>query len=124
MTGRLLAMLGAGLLTVSAWASTIDGKWKTEIQGKNGTLTTVLDLKSDGNALTGSVTNSGGKRAHTVTISDGKLDGDKFSFVVVQKGKNGEMRVQWQGSVSGDQLKGTRSREGGHGREFVATKQN
>jgi len=117
-------MLGAGLLTVSAWASTIDGKWKTEIQGKNGTLTTVLDLKSDGNTLTGSVTNSGGKRAHTVAISDGKLDGDKFSFVVVQKGKNGEMRIQWQGSVSGDQLKGTRSREGGHGREFVATRQN
>ena len=82
MTGRLLAMLGAGLLTVSAWASTIGGKWKTEIQGKNGTLTTVLDLKSDGNALTGSVTNSGGKRAHTVAISDGKLDGDKFSAAV------------------------------------------
>lgn len=41
-------------------------------------------------------------------IKDGKIEGDRFSFTTVQQNKKkGEIKVQWSGSVSGEELKGT-----------------
>jgi hypothetical protein len=40
-------------------------------------------------------------------ISDGKIDGDKFSFKVVIETKQGDKTAVYEGTVEGDHLKGT-----------------
>jgi hypothetical protein len=40
-------------------------------------------------------------------IKDGKVDGDKFSFKVTVENKNGERTAVYEGTIDGDQLKGT-----------------
>ena len=92
-------------LTASLFAATIDGKWTAEL--KKGEMT--LNLKSDGDKLNGTVK----ARKREVAIQDGKLAGEKFSFTTMQKAKNGEVKMIWSGSVKGDELTGTRGKEGG-----------
>src|SRR5882724_709323 len=102
-----------------ASAAGIEGKWSAEFQpGKKGKAAApaTLNLSIDGKQVTGSV--GSGKRA--MTIQDGKLDGSSFSFVTVRKGKKGEARLLWSGTLEGDTIRGTRSREGGkRGASFV-----
>jgi hypothetical protein len=103
----------------------LDGTWSAEIQSrgkkaKKPVTSATLRLTSDGKQVNGMV--STGKNA--VPVQEGKLDGASFSFVTVRKGKKGESRVFWTGTLDGDQIHGTRGKEGGkHGASFVAKRQ-
>ncbi len=126
----MVALVSAFALT--AGAAAIDGKWVAEMKipaGKKAgaseqTITTVLDLKSSGSTLTGSVTTKAGRRDREVQIQDGKIEGNSFSFVTVMPGKKGDQKLVWKGTVEGDTLKGTRGREDQkRGLPFTAKKQ-
>lgn len=110
------------LVAAAATAAQIDGKWVGEIKmqpGKKGggerTATFALDLKSSGSTLTGSVSADTGRRARPAEIKDGKIDGNAFSFTTVQTSRKGEQKWSWRGTVEGEELKCTRTREGGRG---------
>jgi hypothetical protein len=122
MRTAILCLTAVLCLTPLSAASGLDGKWSAEVQAsgkkaKKSAGPATLTLLSDGGKITGTV--GAGKRA--ATIQDGKLDGSNFSFVTVRKGKKGESRLVWTGTLDGDQLRGTRTREGGkRGASFVA----
>jgi len=60
-----------------------------------------------------------------VDISDGKVDGDKFSFKVITESKQGAKAVVYEGTVEGDQLKGVMKFRGiGLTRPFHAKREN
>ncbi len=103
------------IAAMSMLAVGVDGKWTSEIttQGKKGEtkVTTTFDLKSSGESLTGTV-NIAAKRTVNLEITDGKLVGNKFSFKTKQTTKKGETILVWEGTVDGDSLNGSRSREG------------
>ena len=113
------------LLTGAALAASIDGKWvaerKIERDGNSFTIIQTFDLKADGDRLGGEMTMSfGDMEPRTSKIVDGKLDGNKFSFATVVETPNGEMKFSYEGTLEGDTLKGTSSREGGQSRPFEA----
>lgn len=113
------------LLAGVAMAAVIDGKWvsvrKMERDGQAFTITQTFELKADGAKLTGSLTMSfGDMEPRKVDIKDGKIDGNKFSFTVVMSTPNGEFKTVYEGTVEGDAIKGTSSREGGQSRPFEA----
>jgi hypothetical protein len=128
---KLLAM---ALLTLacSGWAANLDGKWTAELSpaagkkaaAKKNTATPpvfMLDLKTQGGQLTGSVSAARAKRAREVDIQNGKVDGDHFTFTTLQHGKNGDAKFLWEGTLAGEQIKGTRTREGAkRGAKFAA----
>lgn len=121
----MLASLVLG--AVSLLAADVAGKWSFETsmpQNPDMKLTTTLDLKVNGSALTGTVTTSGGQMQGTPTeIQDGKVNGDKISFTVMQTTKKGEVKWTYEATVEGGSMKGTRTREGGKGpQEFTAKK--
>ena len=104
--------------SLPALASSIDGRWTSERQvgaadGKTYTHTSVFTLKSDGNSLTGTVVQTSAapwmseSTGRSVDISEGKIDGDKFSFKLTMDTKQGERTVVYEGTIDGDQLKGT-----------------
>lgn len=107
-----------------------DGRWNAEFKSnskKSGTVKTTvvaLDLHTTQGTLTGTVS-GGGKRSRAMTIQDGKIDGDRFSFTTVMKGKKGDQTYNWEGTVQGDQITGDRRRAGGkRGQPFVAKRQS
>ena len=116
----LSIVAGCCLVASAALAGPVDGNWTFEqkMKGRKGsgevTVNTVLTLAAEGDKLTGSVSSNRGKRGRSLTIQDGKIEGNKISFVTVQKNRkaNKEMKVRWEGTVEGDQLQGTQSAEG------------
>jgi hypothetical protein len=91
-----------GLLVAVASAANIDGKWKSEFTTPNGdTRTTTYTLKADGDKLTGTVSGRNGETA----ITEGKISGDEISFVVVRNFRGEERKLQYKGTVSGDEIK-------------------
>jgi len=124
-----VGLLGVFSLVLSA--ASIDGKWAAEVKGKANkkrgggeqTTTITFDLKSSGSALTGTVDGGGRRKAGAMQITDGKIDGDSFSFATVQKGRKGkaDQKSTWKGTLQGDELKGDHSRDGARrGTPFTA----
>ena len=124
---KKLAILTMILCAVSfaATAAGIDGKWTSESKRGENTIQQTLTLKSDGSTLTGTIETSFNGNSRSIDIKNGKVDGNKFSFSMVQRGKQGEMTVTWEGTVNGDEMNGTQKREGGdQSRPFTAKRAN
>jgi len=133
-----MKLLAIALLTLacSAGAANLDGKWTAELSAggkkaaakKNAATTPpvfTLDLKTQGGQITGSVSAARAKRGRGVEIQNGKVDGDHFTFTTVQHGKKGDAKFLWDGTMAGEQINGTRTREGAkHGAKFAAKRQS
>jgi hypothetical protein len=119
---RRIVWLAACLLlvgVVQAWAADVNGKWMAQVPGRGGqTRETTFNFKVEGNKLTGTVSGMQGDNA----ISDGKINGDDISFVVAVNFNGNEFKLLYKGKVAGDEIKFTRTREGGDqpGQEFTA----
>ena len=93
-----------------AWAADISGKWVAQVPGRQGqTRETTFNFKAEGAKLTGTVSGMQGDNP----ISDGKIDGENISFTVVSNFGGNEVKLLYKGKVSGDEIKFTRSRDGG-----------
>src|SRR6266496_4104588 len=100
---KLLLALFA-IFALTAWAADIAGTWKASVDTPNGAMESTFDFKVDGSKLMGTVTSA---QMAASPISDGKVDGDKLSFVVKRNGPNGELVINYKGAVSGDEMKMT-----------------
>lgn len=106
-------------------AADIDGKWvserKIDRNGETLTIVQTFDLKADAGKLAGTVTiKFGDMEPMKADISEGKIDGNKFSFAVVMSTPNGDFKSVYDGTVEGDTLKGNATREGAQARPFEA----
>jgi hypothetical protein len=106
---------------LAASAAGVDGQWNAELsaRGKKAAAAQApaaaftLSLKSQENGqVTGTVMIAGKKKARPQIIQNAKLNGNKLTFTTVQTGKNGTNTFSWQITVEGDQMTGTRAREG------------
>ena len=93
-SGLLLIALAAG-----AFAADITGQWKGPL-GDTG-VDVVLNLKSDGAAITGTMSDSEGKPR---PISKGSLDGGKISLTVASEYQGNPITLLVTGTVSGDTM--------------------
>src|SRR3989449_7047219 len=107
-----VATLFVCFASLTAFAASIDGKWDSGVKFGERTIQNTFNLKSDGGTLTGTIETSAGGQSRSTDIKDGKLDGDKFKFSAVQRGKQGERTVVYEGTVEGNELKGTIKPEG------------
>ena len=105
------AFLAASVLTLSAFAADISGKWKWTAQGRNGPqeVTSTLTLK-DG-ALTGTVSGRNGD----APIGDASLKDGKVAFTVTREFNGNKIVIKYQGKFEGDAIIGTIERPGRDG---------
>jgi hypothetical protein len=90
------------LFAVTAVAADINGKWVAQIPGRDGTpMEQSFTFKVSGGTVTGTV----GSQRGDQEISEGKLAGDDLSFAVIRKFNDMEMRSNYKGKVSGNEIK-------------------
>jgi len=115
------------VFAVAAIAADITCKWVAQVPGRNGTMEQTFNLKQSGETLTGTISTARGDQE----ITQGKVSGDSVSFVTVMSFGGNEMKMVYKGTVAGNEIKFTRSMEGGPGgggggrggpMEFVAKK--
>jgi hypothetical protein len=82
---------------------------------------TVFSFKVDGAKLTGIVSDPQGETA----ISEGKIDGDEISFVVMRSFGGNEVKLAYKGKVDLNEIKFTCEVQGAKGQrqEFVAKRE-
>lgn len=96
----LFAALAILFSSASAFAADVTGAWTGDVGGQ---FQITFNFKQDGAKLTGNVQGP----QDPITISDGKIDGDKISFTVSFNGTT----IHHTGTVTGDTIK--LSTEGG-----------
>jgi len=132
MTKKLLfATTILMVFAFGAFAADITGKWTGQVQGRQGAQDITLNLKADGAKLTGTVIGGGGGRrggggggaAQPREISDGKVDGNNFSFTVKTEAGGQTRTTTYTGTLAGEELKIKQTRQGQNGEqtsEFTA----
>jgi hypothetical protein len=111
-----VVLLSAVLASVGvvALAAAIDGKWTVTTQGRNGDQTQTLTLSSSGMNLKGTFDN--GRGGMPVEITEGMIHDADVTFKVTTMGRDGSPQVTtYKGTLAGDDLKLTPTREGGGG---------
>lgn len=108
-------------LTLALAAADVSGKWVAQVPGRDGqTNETTINLKAEGDKLTGTISGRQGDTA----ISDGKVSGDDISFTVTREIQGNTIKIVYKGKAAGDEIKFTRTIEGGPGNlpavEFTA----
>ena len=97
------------LLVMTASAADVAGKWVGPMPTRDGqTRETTFDFKASGDKLTGTMSGPQG----AVEIKDGKISGGDISFKVSFDAGGNTIVLLFNGTVSGDQIKFTRKREG------------
>jgi hypothetical protein len=97
---RRLVCLIAALACIAA-AADINGTWKATAEGPNGSMERTFVFKVDGSKVTGETTSSMMGKS---TIDDGKIDGDTVTFTITVKFQENEMKLNYKGKVSGNEI--------------------
>lgn len=85
----------------TAAAADVSGTWKAAIETPNGPFETTFVFKAEGVKLSGSTSN---RFMQDAPISEGKVDGDRISFVVTGSFNGNEVKVNYKGKVAGDEI--------------------
>jgi hypothetical protein len=117
---KLRLVLLSCALALAAFAADVTGKWTYEMRGRNGAMTGTMNLKADGDKVTGTVSGRNGD----TEISDGKIDGDAVTFTVVREFNGNKVTLKYTGTVTADGIKFKVEREGSDRppQEFTAKK--
>jgi hypothetical protein len=113
-------LLLATLLVVTALAADVSGKWTATFNTQVGEQKYTWDFKADGPKLTGKYTSSNGDGV----IVDGKVDGDKISWIENLKFQDMDLRIEYKAVISGNDLKITRDVAGIAMEEGTAKRSN
>jgi len=119
------ALFAASILTLSAFAADISGKWKWTTQGRNGPQEVTSTLAFKDGALTGTVSG----RMGDAPIGDASLKDGKVAFTVTREFDGNKIVIKYQGKFEGDTITGTIERPGRDGDapvtlEWKATRAN
>ena len=106
-----VACFAIAAITIIASAADVSGKWSGQVPTRGDTVAATFTFKVDGDKLTGTMTGPQGE----VSLEEGKVSGDRISFSAA----GGNAKILFQGTVAGNEIKMTRTREGGQAREFI-----
>ncbi len=106
------------VFALCASAADVTGAWKGTADTPNGPIERTFMFKVDGNKLTGETSS---QMMGKSTIMDGKVDGDKLTFSITVKFQDQEVKLNYTGKVSGDEIRfHVEAAEGGMTLDYTA----
>jgi hypothetical protein len=95
-----LAFVGSALAQ-----DNVAGKWKAQFDSQLGQQTYTYTFNVDGTNLTGRAVGIRDNATNDAAITEVKIDKDKISFVEPLKMQDNDVRIEYSGTVSGDEIK-------------------
>ncbi len=84
---------------------TVAGKWQGEFDSQIGLQKYTYEFKVDGTNLTGRAIGIRDEGTNNVAITEGKINKDEISFVEPLRFDDNDIRIEYTGKVSGDEIK-------------------
>lgn len=108
--GARLATIVVGVLlgAVTASAADLAGKWTAEFDTQVGTQKYTFQLAVAGERVTGKASFERMGQKGEADLLEGKLVGDKVSFVETFDAMGSQVRIEYEGTVKGDEIAFTR----------------
>lgn len=103
----VLAAFALALLS-PAYAADVAGNWKAEFDTQVGIQKYTYTFKVDGATVTGKATFEREQTKGEVALSEIKVTGDDIAFVEPLSFEGTEIRIEYKGKISGDEMKLTR----------------
>jgi len=100
----VIVALALMLVAVPARAADVDGKWTGSLDTPMGAVQVGFTFKADGTTLTGSSTGPDGSE---LAIKNGKIDGDKVSFMLSIDFGGMALDLNYSGVVKADSMEMT-----------------
>ncbi len=97
----LVAAFALMLVAVPARAADVDGKWSGSLDTPMGAVQVGFNLKADGTTLSGTTTGPDGSE---IAIKNGKVEGDKVSFLVSIDFGGMTLDLNYTGVVKPDEI--------------------
>lgn len=100
----LKTVILTALTLAIAYAADASGKWTAEFDTQIGAQKYTYDFKVDAGKLTGKANGPQG----STEIQDGKVSGDAVSFVEMMTYQGQSIRIEYKGTIAGDEIKFSR----------------
>lgn len=110
MRRTFLCLLMGAFVAVTLAAADLTGKWTGQFDFNGNSVPITFNLKSDGAALTGTVS---GLPTDNAEIKDGKIDGDSVTFWLMTDYQGNAIKLVYNGKISSDQIDITMATEDG-----------
>lgn len=122
MKGKSILLVVSVVLLglVAALAADIGGKWTATIKTPVGDMDYVFDFTVEGEKLTGKAVMTMGGESSESALSEGTVKGDDIAFVETLKAQGQELRCEYKGKISANEIRGTRTVGSFGTEEFVA----
>lgn len=105
-----LAILAVmAILALAVWAADVSGTWEMSSPGRNGQMMTRdITIVQEGNKI--KVTLPPFREGMEPIVGEGTIEGNAIAWKIVRQGPQGEMVMEYKGTVDGDTMKGTMKR--------------
>jgi enterochelin esterase-like enzyme len=103
-----ITLLAIAAFPCFSFGADVTGIWKSEFDSQIGRQKYTYTLKQDGTKLTGKANSEVNDRKREVELTEGKVDGDKISFVELLNFQGNDIRISYNGTVSSSEMKLTR----------------
>lgn len=119
MRKTLAAAALAAALTVALLAQGFSGRWLADVDTPYGPIGYVFSFQTDGSALRGTAQSPFSR----FELKDGRVDGDRITFVEETTFDGRQVRMQYRGQLVGDEIRFTRTNAMGRLDTFVARRE-
>jgi hypothetical protein len=100
-----LAAFALAFVGMASAQDTVTGKWQGEFDSQIGVQKYTYEFKADGTNFTGKAVGITDNGTNASAITEGKINKDEISFVEPLKFGDNDIRIEYTGKVSGDEIK-------------------
>src|SRR6185503_8064012 len=104
-----ITLLALAIASLSALAADVAGTWKAEFNTQRGLQKYTFTLKQEGTRVTGKASVERDGENREAELKEGKVEGDRVSFVEPLKIQDNDIRIVYTGAISGNEIKFTRT---------------
>ncbi len=95
----------AAAASVPTTSGSVAGKWQGQFDSQIGVQKYTYEFKADGTNLTGQAVGVSDNGTNTSAIAEGKINSDTITFVEPLKFGDQDIRIEYTGKLSGDEIK-------------------
>lgn len=109
----LVALAILAIVTLAVWAADVSGTWEMSSPGRNGQMMTRdITIVQDGSKIKVTMPGRPGPNGEPgePVVGDGTIEGNAIAWKIVRQGPQGEMVMEYKGTVDGATMKGTTKR--------------